>query len=130
MIAIGVLSVRTGVHIETIRYYERIGLVPRPARTDGGRRTYGEEDAKRLAFVRRARELGFSVDDVRTLLRLADSSGACKDAQEIAVRHRDEVREKIKALRRLNRILTNAADQCVSATRGCPIIETLIDGGL
>lgn len=129
MTTIGALSVRTGVHIETIRYYERIGLVPKPPRTAGGRRVYAEKDAKRLAFIRRARDLGFSVDDIRALMRLADSGGACKDAQKIAVQHRDDIREKLKALKRLDRILTNAADRCAGASSGCPIIETLVEGG-
>ncbi|MEK7265008.1 MAG: helix-turn-helix domain-containing protein, partial [Pseudomonadota bacterium] len=112
MTTIGDVSALTGVNIETIRYYERIGLVPKPPRTEGGRRAYADADAKRLRFIRRARDLGFSIDDIRALLQLADSGGACKGAQEIAVRHRDDVRDKIKTLKRLDRILTDAAVQC------------------
>lgn len=130
MTTIGDVSVLTGVNIETIRYYERIGLVPKPPRTEGGRRAYADADAKRLRFIRRARDLGFSIDDIRALLQLADSGGACKGAQEIAVRHRDDVRDKIKTLKRLDRILTDAAAQCGRTTRGCPIIDTLVEGGL
>ncbi|HBS31525.1 MAG TPA: transcriptional regulator [Parvularcula sp.] len=130
MTTIGDVSALTGVNIETIRYYERIGLVPKPPRTEGGRRAYADADAKRLRFIRRARDLGFSIDDIRALLQLADSGGACKGAQEIAVRHRDDVRDKIKTLKRLDRILTDAAVQCGRAERGCPIIDTLVEGAL
>ena len=71
-LAIGELSKRSGVNVETIRYYERIGLMPRAARSDGGHRLYGEEHVKRLGFIRRSRELGFALDQIRTLLRLVD----------------------------------------------------------
>src|SRR2546427_4912973 len=70
-IAIGRLSKHTGTNIETIRYYERVGLLPAPARSPGGYRLYGTDHLKRLNFVRRARTLGFSIGEVRTLLRLA-----------------------------------------------------------
>src|SRR5713101_2205053 len=71
-LTIGPLSDRAGCNIETIRYYERIGLMPRAARSDGGHRLYGEEHVKRLGFIRRSRELGFTLDQIRTLLRLVD----------------------------------------------------------
>jgi MerR family mercuric resistance operon transcriptional regulator len=75
-IAIGELSRRTGCNIETIRYYERIGLLPKPRREKGGRfRRYDSDDIARLTFIRRARQLGFTLDDVRGLLRLAASEG-------------------------------------------------------
>lgn len=127
MFAIGAASRMTGVNIETIRYYERIGLAPKPARSDGGRREYDGDDIKRLRFIRRARDLGFSIDDIRALLTISDSGGACKDAQSIAARHRDEVRRRVKALKRLDRILTDAAARCGRASRGCPVIDTLAE---
>jgi MerR family transcriptional regulator, mercuric resistance operon regulatory protein len=71
-IAIGLLSKLTGANIETIRYYERVGLVSAPQRSPGGYRLYGPQQLKRLNFIRRARTLGFSLGEVRTLLRLAD----------------------------------------------------------
>ena len=71
-IAIGALSKHTGTNIETIRYYERVALLPAPARSSGGYRLYGTDHLKRLNFIRRARALGFSIGEVRTLLRLAD----------------------------------------------------------
>jgi MerR family mercuric resistance operon transcriptional regulator len=73
-IAIGGLSKHTGANIETIRYYERVGLLPAPTRSPGGYRLYGSDHLKRLNFIRRARALGFSIGEVRTLLRLADES--------------------------------------------------------
>jgi MerR family transcriptional regulator, mercuric resistance operon regulatory protein len=74
-IMIGELSRLTGVHIETIRYYERIKMLPKPPRTVGGHRTYGSTHVRLLAFIKRSRELGFSPDDVRTLLRLGAREG-------------------------------------------------------
>ena len=128
MFAIGVTSRMTGVNVETIRYYERIGLAPKPARSDGGRREYDGDDVKRLRFIRRARDLGFSIGDIRALLKISDSAGACKDAQSIAARHSDDVRRRIKALRKLDRILTDAAARRGRVSRGCPIIYTLAEG--
>src|SRR5438093_6341175 len=86
-LAIGTLSKRTGCNIETIRYYERVGLLPAPARSSGGYRLYGTGHLKRLAFVRRARTLGFSIDEVRTLLRLADErKRPCAEVRVVAER--------------------------------------------
>src|SRR5712692_7907240 len=88
-ISIGELSRRTGVNIETIRYYERIGMMPHPPRTASGRRLYGQMESRTLAFVRRARELGFTLDEIRALLPLADQGGhqACAEVRDIAARH-------------------------------------------
>src|SRR5438132_8009272 len=101
-VAIGVLSERSGVNIETIRYYERIGLVPKPPRSDGGHRLYGREDVQRLAFVRRSRELGFSLEEIRALLGLADG-GSGAQVHGLTVRHIADVRQKIADLKRLRR---------------------------
>src|SRR3546814_5879995 len=77
----------TGVNVETIRYYERIGLLPRPARTSGNRRTYGDADVRRLIFVRKARELGFPIETVRALLELADQPNRpCDEGDALVVR--------------------------------------------
>jgi MerR family mercuric resistance operon transcriptional regulator len=125
-ITIGELSSQTGVNIETVRYYERIGLIPQPPRSAGGRRVFSESDAQRLSFIRRARELGFSIDDIRSLLDVAKGSGACKDAYALAVRHRDAVRANIRDLRRLERTLSEAAERCSKgATSGCAVIDAL-----
>ncbi len=117
------------MNIETIRYYERIGLMNKPARTEGGRRAYGEKEAQRLGFIRRSRDLGFSIDDICALLRLADTNGACGDAKAFALAHLNPVRAKLTALKRLERILTETAARCGRAAGGCAIIETLATGG-
>ena len=86
--SIGVLSERSGVNIETIRYYEKIGVMPTPARSAGGYRVYCHEHARRLHFVRRGRELGFSLDELRGLLRLVDGhSYTCREVHDLTIEH-------------------------------------------
>src|SRR5881397_3342877 len=105
-IAIGVLATHTGCNIETIRYYERVGLLPAPARSSGGYRLYGTGHLKRLAFVRRARTLGFSIDEVRTLLSLADErKRPCAEVRVVAETHLKDVHAKIADLKRMERVL-------------------------
>jgi MerR family mercuric resistance operon transcriptional regulator len=126
MTAIGEISALSGVHIETIRYYERIGLMPKPARAVSGRRCYDAKAAARLAFIRRARDLGFALADIRALLSLTDSKAACRDAHALATRHRDAIRAKIKELRRLERLLSGTTERCArTPAAACPIIESL-----
>ncbi len=124
---IGVLSERSGVNIETIRYYERVGLLPRPARSGGGYRLYQAGDADRLCFVRRARDLGFSLDEIRRLLDLADQkSRSCRRVHDIATEHLTQVRQKIADLRRMERILGAMVKTCAQGTvPTCPLLETL-----
>lgn len=129
-ITIGELSVRTGVKIETIRYYERIGVMPRPPRTFGGHRTYDQTFVKRLSFVSRSRQLGFSLDEIRSLLGLVDEHEyTCADVRELTLRHAAEARRKIADLRKLERTLKDMAAQC-HGDRGpdCPIVDALFDG--
>ena len=95
---IGELARLTGASVETIRYYERIGLMPRPPRTNGGRRTFREESLNTLNFIRRCRELGFCLDDVRTLLALRTAQSSCMDVKSIASRHLETVRAKLRDL--------------------------------
>src|SRR5262245_28185535 len=103
-VLIGALADRTGVNIETIRYYERVGLLTPPPRTQGRHRAYDERHAQRLSFIRRSRELGFSLDDIRTLLQLADcGTSACGAAKDVTLRHLVDVRGKIASLKRLER---------------------------
>jgi MerR family mercuric resistance operon transcriptional regulator len=105
-IAIGALSKHTGTNIETIRYYERVALLPAPARSSGGYRLYGHDHLKRLNFIRRARTLGFSIGEVRTLLRLADErKRPCAEVRVVAEAHLKDVRAKIADLRRMERVL-------------------------
>lgn len=124
---IGTLSRRTGVNIETIRYYERSGLLVKPARTAAGYRTYGAADAERLQFIRRARDLGFSVDEVRRLLGLADRKPrSCRSVHALASDHLAEVRAKIADLRRMEKVLAGMVAECEQGTLpDCPLLATL-----
>ena len=123
---IGELSRRTGCNIETIRYYERIGLMPAPPRR-GRYRSYGPEDVGRLGFVRRARELGFTLDEVRALLRLAaEGQAACADARDLAALHLNDVRTRIADLKRMERVLSATVRACDTGNdAGCPLMATL-----
>ena len=86
---IGALSEQTGCHIETIRYYERIKLLPKPQRTEGGHRLYDREQVKRLVFIRRSRELGFSLDEIRTMLGMVDGGWREPDLRRSEGRDRE-----------------------------------------
>jgi len=126
---IGRLSRATGCNIETIRYYERIGILPPPPRSPGGHRLYGEAHFKRLTFVRRARALGFTLDQVRGLLRLVDDNDyTCGEVHTIAVAHLAEVRHKIADLKKLEATLADMAAQCAGGeVPECPVIEALYE---
>lgn len=125
----GELAKRTGCNIETIRYYERIGLLPNPPRSDNGFRSYTEDHLRRLTFIRRARGLGFTLDEVQDLLRLVDGGHySCAQVQDLALRHADEIQRKIEDLRRMERVLKEMAAQCSGEeVPECPIIEILSD---
>lgn len=130
-IRIGELSRRTGCNIETIRYYERAGVIPLPPRSTSQYRLYDDSDVRRLGFVRRARELGFSLDDVRALLALAadQSDGTCVGVRQLAARHLAEVRAKIADLRSIARALEDAIQCCdAGEVLGCPLIDALSRG--
>jgi MerR family mercuric resistance operon transcriptional regulator len=124
---IGGLSSRSGVNVETIRYYERIGLLAKPLRTSSGYRLYRLGDVERLAFIRRARDLGFSVDEVRRLLSLADGrSRSCRRVRDIAATHLADIRTKLGDLHRMEQVLANLVDSCADGTLpACPLLETL-----
>ena len=125
---IGELSRRTGVHIETIRYYERIKMLPSPPRTAVGRRVYGPAETRILAFIRRSRELGFTLDEIRALLALSARNGrdACAEVRGLATGHLKEVRAKIADLRVMERVLVDAVRRCDEGEApGCPLIDTL-----
>src|SRR5712691_13345211 len=99
---IGELSKRSGVKIETIRYYERVKMLPAPPRTTSGRRVYGAMDLRILVFIRRSRELGFSPDEIRALLRLgAPGTASCSEVKEIATHHLQDIRSKLGDLNKL-----------------------------
>jgi MerR family mercuric resistance operon transcriptional regulator len=117
----------TGVNIETIRYYERTKVLAAPPRTDSGRRVYQWSDVRTLAFLRRARELGFSLDDIRTLLRLGGPEKAsCREVRRIAAHHLENIRAKIGDLRKLERLLAKTVAQCTGTTApDCPVLDIL-----
>lgn len=124
---IGVLSARTGVNIETIRYYERIGIMPAPPRTEGRQRVYGEDHLKRLTFIRRGRELGFSLDEIRDLLGLVRGHGlTCAEVKAMTEQHATDIRRKVRDLKRLERVLNELAAQCHGKNvPDCPILDAL-----
>jgi len=126
-LTIGKLAEATGVNLETIRYYERIGLMPRPARTRGGHRSYETGHVKWLNFIRRGRELRFTLNEVRELLRLVDARRyTCAQVQKIAIRHIADIQQKRADLRRLQRTLAGMAARCDgSQVPECPIIDAL-----
>ena len=131
-IAVGEFSRRTGCNIETIRYYEQIGLLPKPRREKGGRfRRYDRDDVARLRFIRRARQLGFTLDEVRALLRVAlgDGEDVRTEARGIAAAHVAGIRAKIADLQAMERVLTDAICECDGGQRPrCPLIEVLSEG--
>jgi len=126
---IGALSKRSGANVETIRYYERIGLMPAPPRSAGGYRLYGEAQLRRLAFVRRCRELGFTGQEIRALLTLVDANKfTCAQVQAMTLAHLEGVREKIRDLQRMESVLDRMAAQCDgNQTPECPVIDALYE---
>lgn len=124
--SIGVLGRATGVNIETIRYYERIGLLPEPSRTKAGYRQYGEDHLRCLHFIRRGRDLGFSIEAIRELLRLAvQPDYPCRDADRMAVEHLAEVERKIVELERLRKALSEMTNCHAHTVAECRIIDAL-----
>jgi MerR family transcriptional regulator, mercuric resistance operon regulatory protein len=124
---IGALSERTGVNIETIRYYERIGLMPAPPRSEGRRRLYDDAHRQRLIFVRRSRTLGFSLVQIRELLGLQRGHNlSCGEVKLLTEQHLADIRGKIKDLQRLQRVLGDLAARChPDRIPDCPILEAL-----
>ena len=127
MLMIGDLASATGTKVNTIRFYEEVGLMPRAARTQSGRRTYSSSDLARLRFIRHARTLGFETGELRSLLALSDEPGReCGEVTEIAIRHLADVEDKITRLKLLRDELDRMARLCAGGTvADCRIIETL-----
>lgn len=132
MLTIGDLSRRTGVKIATIRYYEQMGLIAAPERSQGNQRHYSGPELERLMFVRHARELGLSIDAIRELIDLSGHpERPCADADRIVREHLSAVRQRISRLRRLERELARIASECDRATvRDCYVIRALADHAL
>ena len=126
-LTIGALAKATATNIETVRYYERIGLLPVPARTAGNYRAYSADHLARLSFVRRARDLGFSIEAVRDLLRLNDQKRRdCGSVGAVVCEHLAEVERKIRDLSALRRELKGLMDQCgAGRVEACRVIEAL-----
>jgi DNA-binding transcriptional MerR regulator len=128
MFSIGQLSKRTGVKIPTIRYYEQMGLIDEPERSEGNQRRYTKEGLSRLSFIRHSRDLGFSVEDIRGLLDLSQHpEKPCNDAHSIAVQHLKDVQSRIAKLRRLERELKRITKCDAGNVAACAVIETLAD---
>jgi MerR family mercuric resistance operon transcriptional regulator len=123
----GDLARATGCNIETIRYYEKTGLLPDPSRTGAGYRIYSAAHATRLRFILRARELGFSMEDIRGLMGLEDGAApTCAEVKERTERHLTDVREKIADLRLIEKVLSVTAARCSGEdVPDCPVLETL-----
>lgn len=129
-ISIGELSKDTGVNIETIRYYERINMLPAPPRTASGRRVYGPAEKRTLAFIRRSRDLGFTLEEIRAMLALGGPGRApCAEVHRIASAHLANVRTKLADLTKLESILAETVAHCSDgATPDCPVLD-ILDAG-
>lgn len=123
----GALAKRSGVNSETIRYYEKISLLPEPNRSAGGHRLYGEDDLQRLCFIRRCREMGFSIEEIHGLLSLVDNQRvSCERVKKIADEHLLDIRTKIADLKRMENTLRTLSANCSGKdVPECPIIESL-----
>lgn len=121
------LARAAGCHRETVRFYETRGLLPAPPRSAAGHRIYGREHARRLRFIRRARALGFDLDEITQLLRLADDGGdACAEARALTSARLDQVRRRMADLGRLEQGLRTMVDRCDHhEAGGCPVIDSL-----
>ncbi len=130
-LSIGAVAKRTGCTVPTIRYYEDIGLLPPAARTEAGQRNYGDATLRRLTFIRRCRDFGFSIDQVRELVGLVDQpERPCTEVRDIAAIHLAQVRRKLNELRELEASLDGFVCSCDSACAGgaavdCTILEDL-----
>jgi MerR family mercuric resistance operon transcriptional regulator len=125
-LTIGKVAGAAGVNVETVRYYQRSGLVPEPPRPAGSVRRYSEETVARLRFIKRAQELGFTLAEIRRLLALGDPQ-SCGKARALAADKLALVRSRIADLERMRAVLESLVERC-DAVRGrvaCPIIETL-----
>ena len=132
MLTRGKLATQTGCNIETIRYYEAIGLIPAPARTASGYRNYDDEHVRRLNFIQRAKSLGFSSEKIQGLLRLTDPGEAHTraDVKSLTEAHIDEIAVKIRDLQKIKRRLSQISSFCDGSTKSahtCPILESLFD---
>lgn len=130
MFTIGKASDQSGVNIETIRYYEREGIVPKPVRSAGGRRLYSSDEVAKLRFVRRCRDLGFPISIIRTFLSLtAQNDRSCGEVKIMAENHLGGIDAKIEHLVRLREALLSLSKKCDDGTAACPMLEALMKDG-
>ena len=124
---IGELARSVSVNVETIRYYQRIGLLNVPEKPYGSMRSYNDLELQRLRFIRRAQQLGFSLEDIRELLAL--SSADCERVEKLAAEKLNQVNTKLRQLRRIQSVLAKTIEQCAGrkGNQPCPIIETLAE---
>lgn len=127
--AIGQLSKLSGVNIETIRYYEKQKLLTNPPRTAGGHRYYSGDHFKRLTFIRRSRQLDFSLAEIKELLLLVDDGGyTCGEIKMLSLEHTKKIQKKISDLQRMEKTLIEITSHCEDSSRpDCPIIDALSD---
>ena len=127
LITRGELAKRSGCHLETVRYYEKIGLLPAPLRSQSGYRIYKLDDQRRLRFILRGRELGFSIEELCSLLSLVDTKTyTCGEVYDLTINHLAGVRRKIADLKRLERTLSRITKDCSGGTvPACPVIDAL-----
>lgn len=125
VLTIAGLAEDAGVGVETIRYYERRGLIQQPARRNGAYRRYGSDHVKRIRFVKRAQDLGFTLQEIETLLALQDGASRGQ-VRRVASARRAQIRARMADLRRMDRVLTHLLEECEAGkTPHCPIIEIL-----
>ncbi len=124
----GVLAQRSGVNAETIRYYEKVMLLPEPGRSGGGYRVYTEDDYQRLCFIRRCRDMGFSLEEIRGLLSLVDGEQvSCEQVKRMADNHLADIKSKIADLKKMQRTLRELSSNCSgNDVPDCPIIDALL----
>lgn len=126
MFAIGETAEKSGVKTETIRFYERTGIVPKPKRSANGQRVYMEEDVTRLSFIRRCRDHGFSLPQAKEMLSLASNEIIpCEDVRAIAKSNLDDINQKILELQTISAILASLVTECENSEGACPIVESL-----
>jgi len=123
----GKLAQLAGCNLETIRYYEKIGLLHEPDRTESGHRVYSRDDQRRLKFILRSRELGFSIEGLRGLLKLVDADDyTCGEVLDVTTQHIADIKSKIADLRKLERTLSDMSSQCAGGeVPECPIVNIL-----
>jgi MerR family transcriptional regulator, copper efflux regulator len=130
-ITTSVLASEAGVNAQSIRFYERLALLPKPARTASGYRVYSTDSVRRVRFIKRAQELGFTLKEIKELLALRiDARSTCADVRRRADEKRRDIEQKIRGLRRITRTLARLSVACGKrrATKSCPILESLDDG--